>query len=270
MANVQNAYVAKSIDGGVYWRGPIGTPMPGADVDSAVDAAFEDQGTAAQDGLSVGVTRSSNTVKDFDGADFVDIQTEFNGEFKIKLLEYDLEAAKKTAFGDANVTFTPANGAHGNRYHVAHNPDELPLSAHLFKTKYGLKRKNFEIAIGRITEIAEIKMESGDASALELTGKAFRNPATGNFIDEYGDDGKTVAGPLTVTVVATGAWRFGVGGQLSAPLSETSTNAEVKTAIENIAGITGTVNVTGGTAGTYSVALSNGATVSVDGAATLS
>lgn len=189
MANVQNAYVAQSIDGGVMWRGPVGTALPGAEVDEVVDPLMEDQGTAAQDGLSVGVTRTSNTVKDFDGADFVDIQTEYNGEFKIKLLEFDLEAAQKTAFGDSNVTITPATASTGTRYHVEHNPDTLPLSAFLFKTKYGKKRKNYEIAIGRITEIAEIKLESGDASAYELTGKAFRNPATGNFIDEYGDDG---------------------------------------------------------------------------------
>ncbi|WP_341258217.1 hypothetical protein [Gordonia malaquae] len=270
MANSQNAWVAQSIDGGVMHRGPLGTPLPGAAVETAPSAALKDQGTCAQDGLSIGITRTSNTVKDFDGADFIDIQTEYNGEFKIKLLEFDLEDVKRTSFGDANVTFTPANGTHGNRYHVAHNPDQLPLSTFLFRTKYGKKRKNFEIAIGRVTEVAEFKLESGDATGLELTVKAFRNPATGNFVDEYGDDGALVPGPLNVTVVATGAWRFGVGGQLSAPLTATSTNSEVKTAIEAIAGVTGTVNVTGSTAGTYSVSLSDGGTVSVDGAATLS
>lgn len=190
MANVQNAFVAKSIDGGVYWRGPLGTAMPGADVDDTLDPALEDHGTCAQNGLTASVTRTSTIVRGFDGEPFVDIQTEYNGTFRIRLLEYDLEAVKKTAFGDANVEFTPATSTHGNRYHVGHNPDELPLSAHLFKTRYGDKKKNFEIAVGRVTEIAEFTLQSQDATVLELTIQSFRNPATGNYIDEYGDDGQ--------------------------------------------------------------------------------
>lgn len=272
MGNVQHAYVAQSLDGGVYFRAPLGTTMPVEPVEKSadLDPAFKDQGTCAVDGLSVGITRTSNEIKDFDGAPYIDVQTEYNGTFKIKLLDVDNEAVKKTAFGDANVTVTPADATNGARYHVAHNPDVLPLCSHVFATKYGNKYKTYAIDIGRVTEIAEFKAESQDAMGLELTVKAYRN-AAGNFVEEYGDiDGETVPGPLTVKVVATGAWRFGLGGQLTAPLSETSTNAEVQSAIEALSTFSGTVTVTGATAGTYNIALSDGATVSVDGAATLS
>lgn len=188
MGNVQHAYVAQSLSGGVYFRAPLGTDMPTKPVEKAadLDPDFDDQGTCAQDGLSVGITRTSNTVKDFDGADYIDIQTEYSGTFKIKLLDVDAEAVKKTAFGDANVTVTPATATNGKRYHVAHNADVLPLCSHVFATKYGAKFKTYAIDIGRVSEIAEFKAESQDAMGLELTIKAFKN-AAGNFVEEYGD-----------------------------------------------------------------------------------
>ena len=188
MGNVQHAYVAQSLSGGVYFRAPLGTTMPTEPVEAAadLDADFKDQGTCAQDGLSVGITRTSNEVKDFDGAPYIDVQTEYNGTFKIKLLDVDNEEVKKTAFGDANVTVTPATSSKGARYHVAHNPDTLPLCSHVFATKYGSKFKTYAIAVGRVTEIAEFKAESQDAMGLELTIKAYRNE-DGNFVEEYGD-----------------------------------------------------------------------------------
>ncbi|MCF3941321.1 hypothetical protein [Gordonia tangerina] len=193
--------MAQSLDGGVAWRAPLGTTLPGDVVESKADLvsadpawADGDQGTCAQDGLSVGITRTSNIVKDFDGGDYVDVQTEYNGTFKIKLLDVDNEAVKKTAFGDANVTVTPATPTTGARYHVAHNPEQLPLSAWVFTTKYGRKYKTFEIERGRVSEIAEFKMESQDATGLELTIRSFRN-SNGNYVEEYGDiDGNPSSG----------------------------------------------------------------------------
>ena len=195
---VEHSYVAQSLDGGVYWRAPLGTELPGDVVETSadLDPDFEDQGTAAVDGLSVGITRTSNTIKDFDGGDYIDVQTEYSGTFKIKLLDVDLVSVKKTAFGDANVTVVPATSTKGARYHVEHNSNQLPLGAHVFATKSGNKFKTYEIEKGRVSEIAEFKHESQDATGLELTIRAFRN-SNGNYVEEYGDvDGiPTPAGP---------------------------------------------------------------------------
>lgn len=195
MGNVEHSYVAQSIDGGVYWRGPLGTTLPSEPVESAsdLDAAMKDQGTCAQGGLSVGITRTSNTIKDFDGGDYIDVQTEYNGTFKIKLLDVDNAEVKRTAFGDANVTTIPAGGGKGARYHVEHNSDQLPLAAHVFATKYGNKFKTYVIEKGRVSEIAEFKLESGDATGIELTVRAFRN-SNGNYAEEYGDVDGVVSG----------------------------------------------------------------------------
>lgn len=191
MGNVKNAFVAQSIDGGVYFRAPLGTDMP-TDSTTALAVAFKDQGTCAEDGLSVGITRTSKTIKDFDGGDYIDIQEEYNGTFKIKLLDVDLIDAKKTAFGDAKVTTSSATATHGVTYHVSHNADQLPLSAHVFQVKSGKKTKRYAIDIGRVSELAEIKDVHNDATAYELTIKSFRN-AAGNYVEEYGDDGEKTA-----------------------------------------------------------------------------
>ncbi|WNM74415.1 major tail protein [Gordonia phage Birdsong] len=195
---VEHTYVAQSLDGGVYWRAPLGTELPGDVVETSadLDPDFEDQGTAAVDGLSVGITRTTNTVKDFDGGDHVDVQTEYGTTFKIKLLDVDLVSVKKSAFGDANVTVVPATSTKGARYHVEHNAAQLPICSHIFATKSGRKFKTYEIEKGRVSEIAEYKNESQDAAGLELTIRAFKN-SNGNYVEEYGDvDGiPTPSGP---------------------------------------------------------------------------
>ncbi|AMS03255.1 major tail protein [Gordonia phage Lucky10] len=185
---VEHAYVAQSLDGGVYWRAPLGTTLPTTVVEEAddLDAAFEDQGTAAVDGLSIGITRTSSTAKDFDGGDYIDMQTEYGATVKIKLWDVDLESVKRTVFGDANVAITPATATVGKRYHVSHNPTQLPLCSHVFATKSGLKFKTYVIEKGRVSEIAEFKHESQDATGVEVTVRAFRN-SNGNYIEEYGD-----------------------------------------------------------------------------------
>lgn len=196
MGNVQHAFVAQSIDGGVYWRGPLDTTLPTEPVESSadVDPAMKDQGTAAQDGLSIGITRTSNDIKDFDGGTYIDVQTDYTGTFKVKLLDVDNAEVKKTAFGDAKVTIIPATATVGARYHVKHSSDQLPLASHVFACKSGVKFKTWVIEKGRVSEIAEFKAESQDAMGLELTIKAFRN-SDNNFVEEYGDIDGVPTGP---------------------------------------------------------------------------
>lgn len=269
MGNVQHAYVAQSIDGGVYSRGPLGTTLPTEPVESQadLDAAMKDQGTAAKDGLSIGITRTSSDVEDFDGGTYIDVQTKFNGEFKIKLLDVDNTEVKKTAFGDANVTVIPASATTGARYHTAHNSDQLPIASHVFATRSGDKFKTWVIEKGRVAEIAEFKAESQDAMGLELTIKAFRN-TNGNYVEEYGDiDGQPlVPSAWTVTLGAASAGTFSltVGGQTTAGIAYNAAAAAVKSALELLSTVgAGNATVTG--SGPYAVSLANGGSLTGSG-----
>ncbi|MCH5645164.1 hypothetical protein [Gordonia sp. ABSL49_1] len=269
MGNVANAFVAQSINGGVYYRAPLGTTQP-TDSTTTLNAAFKDQGTCAEDGLSVGITRTSKTIKDFDGADYIDIQEEYNGTFKIKLLDVDLIDAKKTAFGDAKVTEIAADGSHGKRYHVEHSADQLPLSTHVFQVKSGAKRKRYAIEVGRVTELAEIKDVHNDATYLELTIKAFRN-SDGNFVEEYGDDGKpTVPANYTVAITGSptgGTFTLTVGGQTTTGLANNAAASAVQAALVALSTVgAGNATVTGSAGGPYSVTLALGGALTGSGA----
>ncbi len=270
MGNVQHAYVAQSIDGGVYSRGPLGTTLPTEPVESQADLApaMKDQGTAAKDGLSIGITRTSTDVEDFDGGTYIDVQTKYNGEFKIKLLDVDNAEVKKTAFGDANVTVIPATAEHGARYHVEHNSNQLPISSHVFATRSGSKYKTWVIEKGRVAEIAEFKNESQDAMGLELTIKAFRN-SNGNFVEEYGDiDGSPLA-PSDWTVAlgspSAGNFTLTVGGETTAPIAYNAAASAVKSALELLSTVD-TATVTGSAGGPYSITLASGGVLTGSGA----
>ena len=188
--SVRNTFVAQSVDGGVAWIGDLGTELP-EDATSALDPALKSLGALSKDGLSVGIKRTSKTEQNFDGEDYVDIQEEFNGEFKLTLMDIDLEDAKRAAFGDDKVTFIPADATHGNRYHVEHSSDMLPLKAFVFWTRSGKKMKRWVLEIARVTDLAEIKVKRDESSKLEITVKAKRN-SNGNLVEEYGDDGEKV------------------------------------------------------------------------------
>ncbi|GAA1891859.1 hypothetical protein [Williamsia serinedens] len=263
---VKNVFVAQSIDGGVYWRAPLGTEQP-TDATSPLDDAFENQGTCSKDGLSVGIARSSKSEQDFDGVDYVDIQDEYNGTFKLTLMDVELESVKKTAFGDEKVTFEPATTSHGNRYHVEHSQDQLPLSSHVFWTRSGKKMKRWVVEVGRVTDIAEMKAQRDASTKLELTIKAKRN-SNGNLVEEYGDDGeKLPATPTTKTVTITGSptggtFTLSVGGQTTSALPNNATASAVDTALEALSTVgTGNATVTGSAGGPYSVTLANGGTL---------
>lgn len=267
---IQHTYQAQSVDDGVAFMldDPADLPTdPAAPLTPAQKAGS--LGVLTDTGLSKGINRTSNVEKDFDGADYVVVQQEYSGLFKFTMFDVGLQQAKKMLYGDQNVTFTPADATHGNRYHVQHNADQLPIKPFFFLTKSGKKRELNVVENGRVDEIGEQVYKGGESTKVEVTIRASKN-SNGNYVEEYGDDGETVPGPLTVEVVATGAWRFGVGGNYSIELSETTTNADVKDAIEDIYGFTGTATVTGSTAGTYNIVLSDGGTVTVNGAATIS
>ena len=65
----------------------------------------------------------------------------------------------------------------------------IGLKAFVIQTKYGAKRKRYEIEKGRVSELAEFKDVSSDVTRYEATIKSFEN-SNGNFVEEYETDGK--------------------------------------------------------------------------------
>lgn len=266
---IEHTFVARSIDGGVAYALPTGSTLPTAAVlPLAPEIKAGSLGVLAQDGLTIAETRESQTVPDFDGDDYVTFQTKYSVEVKFKLLDVDKETVQDLLNGAQNVSRTGANGVHGNLTTIDHTGEQLPLQDFVFTTKSGDKLRFDTLKDARVSEVSEFKLESQDVTGVEVTVKGTKD-GEGRLFRTFIDDGKKVPGPVTVNVTATGAWRFGLGGHLSSPLSDSSTTAQVKSAIEDIFGITGTVTVTG-SAGDYTIALSDGGVVTVQGDATVS
>lgn len=191
---IQHTYQAQSVDGGVAFMLDDPTLLP---TDPTEPLTPEQKagtlGVLTDNGLSKGITRTSNVEKDFDGGDYVVSQSEYSGVFKFTLFDVGLEVVKKMLYGDANVTYTPADATHGNRYHIAHNADQLPIKPFFFITKSGKKRELMVIENGRVDEIGEQVHKGGESTKVEVTIRAAKN-AAGNYIEEYGDDGE-ITGP---------------------------------------------------------------------------
>ncbi|MGB3602714.1 MAG: hypothetical protein WBA38_04080 [Gordonia sp. (in: high G+C Gram-positive bacteria)] len=245
--------MAKSVEGGVAYVVPAGTALPTSaalPIDPAIKAG--DLGTLAQDGLSIGETRESQTVPDFDGNDYITFQSKYSGEFKFKMLDVDKETVLALLHGAQNVISTPANGVHGNQTEINHTGEQLPIQGFLFTTRSGGKLRFDTIELGRVSDVAEFKLESQDASGVEVTLKASKDDA-GRLFRTFLDDGEiTMSGPIVkVFTIGSGVtdYTVTVDGQTTSSLS-TMTAAALKTALEGLSTVgAGNVTVTGSSGG---------------------
>ena len=190
--NVKNAYVGRPpIDGGVFFRAPIGTTLP-ADALAVLDPALEDHGAVGENGVAVNQTRSNTDIKMFGGEDFVTVQDTYTEEIVLSLLEDDNDAVIKTAFGDANVEKTEATETDGTKRVIYHTSDPLPISSFVVKTVYGEKTKLYVVERGQVVSVGETRDVHNDVTRKELTIKTYKPVSEGlrgGNVVEYRDDG---------------------------------------------------------------------------------
>lgn len=274
---IKHTFVAKSVDGGVVYVVPLGTPLPTQAV-LPLDPAIKlgDLGTLAKDGLSIGETRESQTVEDFDGNDYITFQNKYSGEFKFKLLDVDKEEVLAFLHGVQNVVHTPSDGTHGNLTEINHTGEQLPFVAIVTTTKSGDKLRFDTIEIARVSDVSEFKLESQDASGVEVTVKASKDDA-GRFFRTFIDDGEiTMPTPVTkVFTIGSGVTDYTatVDGQTTSTIS-TMTAAALQTALRALSNVGSSgVTVTGSSGGPLTASFSvpvtavtatgNGGTVTV-------
>lgn len=249
MVNVLNAFVGTPpIDGGVFFRAPVGTPLP-TDALTPLHAAFGDHGAVGESGITVAQTRDNTDIPMMGGKTFINVQTKYDEQITIDLLEDDNEAVLKTAFGDANVIVTPATSAKGTQKVIYHTADSLPISSFVVAAISGKKTKRYVIELGQVVSVGEVKDLHSDVTRRTLTVKTYAPTSVelkGGNVVEYRDDGvkltaKTVTfagGPFTA-----GTFTLTVGGQTTAALAFNATAAAIKTALELLSTV-GTDNAT--------------------------
>ncbi|ASN72812.1 hypothetical protein 7S6_13 [uncultured Caudovirales phage] len=196
--NVLNAYVGTPpIDGGVFFRAPLGTELP-ADALAELDPAFKDHGAVGEDGVTVAQTRDNTDIKMYGGKTFINVQTGYDEQVTITLMEDDNEAVLKTAFGDANVESTPATAAHGLQKTIYHTADPLPISSFVVDGISGKKTKRYVIENGQVVSVAEIKDVHNNVTSRTLTVKTYTPTSAelkGGNVVEYRDNGVKTTTP---------------------------------------------------------------------------
>lgn len=172
--NTSNAFIGTPpIDGGVFFRAPLGTPLP-EEANEPLHDSFEDHGAVGADGFNVSPERSSTDINMFGGDVFASAQESYVENFTITLLEDDREAVSKTVFGDANVEVSPATETEGKKTRILHTSDPLPMSSFVLKAVSGPKTKDYVIERGQITTVAEVTTVHNNVTQYQLTGRAFK------------------------------------------------------------------------------------------------
>lgn len=190
--NVSNAFVgAPPIDGGVYFRAPLGTTLP-TDAVSELDPAFKDHGAVGEDGFNVNPARESSTEKMFGGDDWIDLQTGYSETATLTLLEEDNENVVEAIFGGSNYRVTPATAADGKKTEIYHTSSRLPIESHVLKAVYGEKAKTYVIERGRISSVeksADVHSASTKYTVTITCFKGSRAETNYAHVVEYRDDG---------------------------------------------------------------------------------
>lgn len=172
--NTQNAFIGTPpIDGGVFFRAPLGTQLP-KEANDELHRGFEDHGAVGADGFNVSPERSETDINAFGGDVFASAQESYAENFTVTLLEDDREAVAKTVFGDANVKVTPATETEGKKTRVLHTSTPLPMSAFVLKAVSGEKSKTYVIERGKITTVAEVTTVHNNVTSYQITGRAFK------------------------------------------------------------------------------------------------
>lgn len=190
--NVNNAFVGTPpIDGGVFFRAPVGTDLP-EDSTTPLSPAFEDHGAVGENGVTVAQTRDNTDIKMFGGETYVTVQTNYDEQITITLLEDDNEAVLRTAFGDANVEITPSTATDGTKKVIYHTSAPLPISSFVIDTISGLKTKRYVVENGQVVNVAEVLDVHNNVTSRTLTVKTYKPNSLalrGGNVVEYRDDG---------------------------------------------------------------------------------
>jgi hypothetical protein len=182
------AGVPDQLTTGAILSAPMTVPVP-TDAQMWADTytGFEDSGFVSEDGLAMNLSKSFENIKDWSGTIVKRILSEFDGTIKYAHLQID-EFSLKDAFGDSQVTITPATAGHGTRYKTDVGAVDLPSKRRIFKMKDGLAKVRILVPNGVVTELEDLNFVKTDAIKLGTTLGCQPDEA-GNLLYLFIDDG---------------------------------------------------------------------------------
>lgn len=185
--NVKKISAGKPNSTGGVFAGNIGATLP-TTASGAIDAAIVPLGLVSEDGLQSGGERNVESVKDWSGDIIAQLQTEHSSRFTFTLYQVYDGDVQKIAFGDANVTVTPATPTTGTLITVEETGDELPYKVFVFDMRNGDAKARFVLANAKVTTVEELDFVAGSLQGFTITVEAFKDE-NGKKVYRYYDDG---------------------------------------------------------------------------------
>ncbi|QJD49827.1 hypothetical protein QDW19_gp12 [Microbacterium phage AvGardian] len=180
---------------GAILSGPplaVGT-APAATIDDVDLSGLTDSGYVNEDGVTITPEDSTESIKDWSGAEIRRILTEFTGTISWTHLELSAGAARNY-FGDSNVSVTAATGSKGTLMRASLGKNELDVKRWVFKIKDGSRRLLVVVPRGQVTSRGEIPLNATGAITLPVELSTYPD-AAGQNIYIYTDDGVFSTGP---------------------------------------------------------------------------
>ncbi|UDG78714.1 major tail protein [Microbacterium phage IndyLu] len=178
---------------GAILSGPVLTDPEAPDTIDDVDlSGLTDSGYVNEDGVTITPEDTTESIKDWSGAEIRRILTEFTGTIAWTHLELSAGAARNY-FGDANVQVTPATSSKGTLMRASLGKNELDVKRWVFKIKDGNKRLLVVVPRGQVASRGEIPLTATGAITLPVELATYPDE-NGQNIYIYTDDGVFSAG----------------------------------------------------------------------------
>lgn len=186
--NANNVFVGSPDQSttGAILSGPQTDVIP-ATIDDFVFTSLADSGYVNEDGVTITPEDTTESIKDWSGAEIRRILTEFTGTIAWTHLELNAESARNY-FGDDNVDIDAATPTQGTQMRASLGKNSLPVKAWYFKIKDGDRRVVVFVPHGQVASRGEIPLTSTGAITLPVELATYPD-VDGQNIYIYTDDG---------------------------------------------------------------------------------
>lgn len=175
---------------GMVLDAPLGTPLP-TDTKTDLNEVFKGSGYVSEDGVSVSPSWDTTELKDMSGSTVRTLLDGFTGEITFSLMNLLDTQSVKQAFGEGNVTVTPATTTEGQHLAIAIGAELPPAREWVFNMKDGDAKVRIVVPNGQITAIDSIEFNKSNSANLPVT-LTCNSDNSGKSIYIYTDDGQKV------------------------------------------------------------------------------
>lgn len=176
---------------GAIMSAPRGSTLP-TDSTAVPDAAFVDSGYITEDGATLSESPSWTDITDWGGDKVRSILSTTAVTLKASFLEVNDRSAK-AAFGDDNVTVTPATALKGAEIAIKLNTNPPPRKAWIVNMLDEERHARIVLPDAQVTERGDQAFTRQGALVIPVTISAYPDD-DGNVAYEYFNDG-VVSGP---------------------------------------------------------------------------